>query len=61
MENPNDKYYQIPSKSQLPNPKKKGERIACKIGSIMIWDLFGSIGMYWDFGFSNWGVLLSDV
>jgi four helix bundle protein len=27
MENPNDKYYQIPSKSQLPNPKTEEEKI----------------------------------
>jgi hypothetical protein len=25
----------------------------CKFGSIGVWDLFGSIGMYWDFGFSQ--------
>jgi len=23
----------------------------CEIGSIGVWDLFGSIGMYWDLGF----------
>jgi len=40
--NLNGKYYQIPSKSQLPNPK---------IGSIGVWDLFGSIGIYWSLGF----------
>ncbi|MDI6885418.1 MAG: hypothetical protein QMD22_03550 [archaeon] len=52
--NPNVKYYQIPSKSQFPNPKKKGlAKIRYKTGSIGIWDLFGSIGIYWIFGFST--------
>jgi four helix bundle protein len=27
MKNPNDKYYQIPSKSQLPNHKTKKEKV----------------------------------
>ena len=27
MKNPDDKYYQIPSKSQLPNPKTKKEKV----------------------------------
>ncbi|MDI6886783.1 MAG: hypothetical protein QMD22_10700 [archaeon] len=40
--NPNIKYYQIPGKSQLPNPNVK----AC-FGNIGILDLFGSIGIYW--------------
>lgn len=29
---------------------KKGD---AKVGSIEIWDLFGSIGKYWGFGFST--------
>ena len=40
--NPNIKYYQIPGKSQLLNPNVK----AC-FGNIGVWDLFGSIGIYW--------------
>jgi len=43
MKNPNVKYYQIPSKSQFPNPKK--------IGSIGILDLLGGIVIYWNLGF----------
>ena len=46
MKNLNVKYYQIPSKSQFPNPKKNGtkQKDDPKIGSI---------GIYWDLGFSN--------
>ena len=61
MKNPNDKYSQIPSKSQSPNPdvqsvisktKKFGSiGIWNLFGSIGIWNLFGSIGTYLDFGF----------
>ncbi len=43
--NPNDKYYQIPSKSQFPNPKK--EKIKQKEGEV------GSIGIYLDLGFQG--------
>jgi hypothetical protein len=28
MENPKDRYYQIPSKSQFPNPKNKAQKSA---------------------------------
>ncbi|MDI6811107.1 MAG: hypothetical protein QMD80_05460 [archaeon] len=58
MKNPNIKYYKIPSKSQSPNPNAYRDNFKIpkiptseKIGSIEIWDLFGSIGMYWDLGF----------
>ena len=46
-QNPKLKYYQIPNKSQFLNPKN--------IGSTGIWDLLGSIGIYWDLGFQYWG------
>jgi len=44
------------TKSQVnPNFQITKRRDAQKwreIGSIGVWDLFGNIGMYWDFGFS---------
>ena len=40
--------YQIPSKSQLPNLNGFSE-----IGSIGVWDLFGSIGIILGFGISD--------
>ena len=43
-------HYQIPSKSQFPNPNAYSK---IKAGSIGIWDLFGSIGMYLVLGFSK--------
>ena len=53
MKNPNFKYYQIPSKSQLPNPKQV--KIKQKVGAKLVVLGFGiclvvlvCIGMYWD-------------
>ncbi|MDP8230293.1 MAG: hypothetical protein P9L93_04230 [Candidatus Gorgyraea atricola] len=42
MKNPKSKYYQIPNKSKIPNPKP-----CLGFGN---WDLFGSIGIIgiWD-------------
>ena len=52
MKNPNDQYSQIPSKSQSPNPDVQSVISKTKkFGSIGIWNLFGSIGTYLDFGF----------
>ena len=52
LKNPNDKYSQIPSKSQSPNPDVQSVISKTKkFGSIGIWNLFGSIGTYLDFGF----------
>jgi hypothetical protein len=51
--NPNVKYYKILGKSQLPNPNAyRGSRFS-EIGSTGVWDLFGSIGMYRDLGFTT--------
>jgi len=57
MKNPNAHYYQIPSKSQSSNPNayRRNFKITIntkspKLGGIGIWDLFGSIGTYWDLG-----------
>jgi hypothetical protein len=49
MINPNVKYYQIPSKSQLSNPKNLAIGIYLSLG-------FGSIGIiwFWDFFRYRW-------
>jgi hypothetical protein len=50
--NSNVKYYQIPSKFKLPNPNAYRRNFKIPTAETQ---KFGSIGMYWDFGFPGKG------